>query len=55
MIIEKKEIQRKLLGQILVERKLVNESQLKEAFEVQKINGKALGDILIDLGHTTND
>ncbi len=55
MIIKKKEIQRKLLGQILVERKLVNESQLKEAFDVQKINGKALGDILIDLGHTTND
>ncbi len=55
MIIKKKEIQRKLLGQILLERKLVNESQLKEAFDVQKINGKALGDILIDLGHTTND
>ncbi|MFQ5715051.1 MAG: GspE/PulE family protein [Candidatus Scalinduaceae bacterium] len=55
MIIKKKEIQRKLLGQILVERKLVNESQLKEAFDVQKINGKALGDILIDLGHSTND
>ncbi|MBO1223411.1 MAG: Flp pilus assembly complex ATPase component TadA [Candidatus Scalindua sediminis] len=55
MIIKKKEIQRKLLGQILLERKLVNESQLKEAFDVQKINGKALGDILRDLGHTTND
>ena len=55
MIIKKKEIQRKLLGQILLERKLVNESQLKEAFDVQKINGKALGDILIALGHTTND
>ena len=55
MVIKKKEIQKKLLGQILVERKLVNESQLKEAFDVQKINGKALGDILIALGHTTND
>ena len=55
MIIKKKEIQKNLLGQILVERKLVNESQLKEAFDVQKINGKALEDILIDLGHTTND
>ena len=55
MIIEKKEVQRKLLGQILLERKLVNESQIDEAFEVQKINGKALGDIFIDLGYTTND
>jgi type IV pilus assembly protein PilB len=55
MVIEKKEVQKKLLGQILLERKLVNESQITEAFEVQKINGKALGDIFIDLGYTTND
>jgi type IV pilus assembly protein PilB len=55
MVIEKKEVQRKLLGQILLERKLVSESQLKESFDVQKINGKALGDILVDLGYTTND
>ncbi len=55
MVIETKEIQKKLFGQILLERKVVNESQLKEAIDVQKINGKALGDILIDLGHTTND
>lgn len=54
MVIETKELQTKLLGQILLERKLVNEGQLKEAFDVQRINGKALGDILIDLGYTTN-
>ncbi len=55
MVVKKKEVERKLLGQILLERKLVNESQIDEAFEVQKINGKALGDIFIDLGYTTND
>jgi type IV pilus assembly protein PilB len=55
MAVQKKEVERKLLGQILLERKLVNESQIDEAFEVQKINGKALGDIFIDLGYTTND
>ena len=55
MVIRTKEVQRKLLGQILLERKLVNESQINEAVEVQKINGKALGEIFIDLGYTTND
>ncbi len=55
MVVKKKEVERKLLGQILLERKLVNESQIDEAFEVQKINGKALGDIFIDLGYITND
>jgi type IV pilus assembly protein PilB len=55
MVTKKKEIQRKLFGQILLERNLVNESQIAEAVGVQKINGKALGDILIDLGYTTND
>jgi signal transduction histidine kinase/putative methionine-R-sulfoxide reductase with GAF domain len=49
-----KEEKRKKLGQLLLEKKLVNESQIKEALEVQKTNGKALGDILIDLGYTTS-
>jgi type IV pilus assembly protein PilB len=55
MAVEGNEVQRKLLGQILLERKLVTKNQIDEAFEVQKINGKALGDIFIDLGYTTND
>lgn len=50
-----KEEKRKLFGQILLEKKLVNEDQIKEALEVQEINGKALGDVLVDLGHTTNN
>ena len=54
MAIKRKDVQRKLFGQILLERNLVSESQITEAVDVQKINGKALGDILIDLGYTTN-
>ena len=50
-----KEAQRKLFGQILIGKKVVNENQIEEALTMQKINGKALGDILIDLGYTTND
>jgi len=49
-----KEEKKKLLGQVLLERDLVSEEQLKEALNVQEINGKALGEVLVDLGHTTN-
>ena len=49
-----KEEKKKLLGQVLLEKNLVNENQLKEALNVQEINGKALGEILVDLGHTTS-
>ncbi len=34
-----KDEKRKLLGQILLEKSLVNEDQLKEALDAQKING----------------
>ncbi len=50
-----KEIQRKLFGQILLERKIINEKQLNESLELQKINGKALGDILVDLDYVTQE
>ncbi len=49
-----KEQKKKLLGQVLLEKNLVNEGQLKEVLDVQEINGKALGEILVDLGHTTS-
>jgi len=49
-----KEGKRKRFGQLLLEKKVVNESQINEALEVQKTNGKALGDILIELGYTTS-
>ncbi len=49
-----KEEKREMLGQLLLEKKVVNESQIQEALGIQKTNGKALGDILIDSGHTTS-
>lgn len=49
-----KEEKKKLLGQVLLERDLVNEEQLKEALDVQEINGKPLGEVLVDIGHTTS-
>ncbi len=48
------EDKRKLFGQILLEKELVSEDQIKEALEIQKINGKPLGDVLVDLEYTTN-
>ncbi len=50
-----KENRRKLFGQILLEKQLINEDQLKEALEIQKINGKALRDVLVDLKYTTRN
>ena len=50
-----KEDKRKLFGQILLEKKLVSKDQIKEALEIQDINGKALGDILVDLEYTTSN
>lgn len=49
-----KEEKKKLLGQILLGKNLVSEEQLKEALDVQEINGKALGEVLVDLGRTTS-
>jgi len=48
------EEKKKLLGQVLLEKTLVNEDQLKAALDVQEINGKALGEVLVDLGYTTS-
>ena len=50
-----KEEKQQMFGQLLMRKKMVNECQIEEALEIQKANGKALGDILIDLGHTTSD
>jgi signal transduction histidine kinase len=50
-----KEEKKQMFGQLLVGKKMVNEHQIEEALEIQKVNGKALGDVLIDLGHTTSD
>jgi len=50
-----KEDKRKLFGQILLEKRLVSKDQVTEALEIQDINGKALGDILVDLEYTTSN
>lgn len=50
-----KEEKKQMFGQKLLGKKMVNERQIEEALEVQKTDDKALGDILIDLGHTTSD
>ncbi len=50
-----KEEKKKLFGQILLEKRLVSEDQIKEALEIQEINGKALGDVLVDLEFTTGN
>ncbi len=50
-----KEDKRKLFGQILLEKSLVSKDQVTEALEIQDINGKALGDILVDLEYTTSN
>lgn len=44
-----------LFGQILLDKKLINEEQIKDALDIQEINGKALGDVLVDLEYTTSD
>jgi len=48
-----KEDKKKLFGQILLEKKLVSKDQINDALEIQEINGKALGDVLVDLQYTT--
>ncbi|MCP4252908.1 MAG: Flp pilus assembly complex ATPase component [Candidatus Scalindua sp.] len=50
-----KEDKKKLFGQILLEKRLVSEDQIKEALEIQEINGKTLGDVLVDLEYTTSN
>ena len=46
---------RPALGAILLERELITEEQLKTAIEQQKRTGRRLGQVLIDLGATTQD
>jgi type IV pilus assembly protein PilB len=45
--------QKKLLGQILRDMKVVHEGQIQEALQVQKKEGGRIGQILIRLGHVT--
>lgn len=40
----------KPLGQILIERGVISDSQLKQALEVQKRSGGLIGEVIVDLG-----
>jgi len=44
---------RKLIGQILKEQKVLNEGQVQQALQVQRSQGGAIGQILIELGAIT--
>ena len=46
---------RKHLGEILVEEHLVSESDVEKALQVQKEQGGAIGEILVNLGVITHD
>ncbi|WP_003542115.1 GspE/PulE family protein [Desulfotomaculum nigrificans] len=44
---------RKLLGNILIENKIITQEQLNEALKIQQTTGERLGKILINLGYVT--
>ena len=46
---------KKLLGRILRDMDLVSESQVQEALAIQKSRGGAIGDILVELNHVTEE
>ena len=45
----------KQLGQLLMERKVIDEKQLSHALEVQKEKGGLIGHILVELGYATEE
>ncbi len=49
-----KEENRKLFLQILLEKEIVNKAQITKALSIQEINGKTLGNVLVDLEYTTS-
>ncbi len=51
----KTEAKRRLFGQILKDRGLANDEQIKEALAIQKQKGGMLGDVLVSLRYVTND
>ncbi len=50
---DEKILERQFLGKILLERKIINQDQLKHALEVQKERGEYFGKIMISLGYVT--
>ncbi len=54
-MIHSKRIISKQLGELLIERKVINQKQLKKALEVQKEKGGLLGEILVSLGYAKEE
>ncbi len=50
-----KKIIQKQLGELLLETKTITQAQLEEALNLQKEKGGLLGQILVGLGHTTEE
>ena len=55
MISPPKRLISKQLGELLLERKIINEQQLTGALQVQKEKGGLLGNILVLLGYATEE
>ena len=53
--VDEEEIPRRPLGVILTEMGLLSQEQLKQALEYQAKYGGALGQVMIELGHVTNE
>jgi len=52
---EYKKIISKQLGQILIEKGIITEEELKKALEIQKQSGELIGRILVGLGYATEE
>jgi len=50
-----KRVNVKQLGQLLIERGVINKGQLDEALKAQKERGGLIGQILVDLGHASEE
>lgn len=47
--------ERKRIGDVLVEAKIITPQQLEEALKIQKQTNKKLGEILVEKGYITED
>lgn len=50
-----KRLIRKQLGELLIERRVINKKQLEDALGVQKEKGGLIGQVLVDLGYATEE
>jgi len=54
-VIKRKKIIAKRLGEVLIERGLISHDQLDDALKLQKTQKGLVGEILVKLGHVTED